>query len=205
LSGALFCSSCGQSVSTASPAPPANLTPAVAVAGAGAVPAQPVYVAAPPALPYAGFWLRFAAYLVDSLLVGFVFGVIAVIGVLALGGMAFLESIPDRLNAGDPAVVASLLTFYGLFILVAVVGGWLYFALMESSERQATLGKLALGLTVTNDQLQRMTFGRATGRYFAKIITGLIPFGIGYMMAGFTEKKQALHDMIASTFVFKKS
>ncbi|MGC1597749.1 MAG: RDD family protein, partial [Candidatus Acidiferrales bacterium] len=81
----------------------------------------------------------------------------------------------------------------------------LYYAWMESSQYQGTLGKMALGLTVTDLQGRRVTFARASGRFFAKIITGLIPLAIGYIMAGFTEKKQALHDMIASCLVLRKT
>ncbi len=94
----------------------------------------------------------------------------------------------------------------GWFILggiVMLILQWLYFAWMESSEHQATLGKMALGLIVTDLNDQRISFGRATGRFFAKIITNYT-FFIGYIMAGFTEKKQALHDMIASTLVLRK-
>ena len=71
---------------------------------------------------------------------------------------------------------------------------------MESSAKQATLGKLALAIKVTDLNGNRISFGRASGRYFAKIISGLI-FCIGYIIAGFTEKKQALHDMIANCLV----
>jgi uncharacterized RDD family membrane protein YckC len=74
---------------------------------------------------------------------------------------------------------------------------------MESSSKQATLGKLALGIVVTDLNGNRISFGRATGRYFGKIVSGMI-FAIGYIMAGFTEKKQALHDMIASCLVVLK-
>jgi len=77
---------------------------------------------------------------------------------------------------------------------------WIYEAAMESSSKQATLGKMALGLKVTDEQGGRISFARATGRYFAKIISGMILF-IGYIMAGFTARKQALHDMIAGTLV----
>jgi uncharacterized RDD family membrane protein YckC len=76
---------------------------------------------------------------------------------------------------------------------------------MESSRHQGTLGKMALGLIVTDSQGRPIGFAHATGRYFAKIITGLIPLGIGYAMAGFTEKKQALHDMIAGCLVLRKT
>jgi uncharacterized RDD family membrane protein YckC len=75
---------------------------------------------------------------------------------------------------------------------------------MESSAREATFGKAAMSLRVTGLTGQHLTFGHATGRYFAKIISGLIPLGIGYFMAGFTEKKQALHDMIAGTLVLRQ-
>jgi len=71
---------------------------------------------------------------------------------------------------------------------------------MLASEKQATLGKMAMGLIVTDDNNQRLTFGRATGRHFAKYLSGLA-LGIGFVMAAFTERKQALHDMIAGTLV----
>jgi len=77
---------------------------------------------------------------------------------------------------------------------------WIYEAAMESSSKQATLGKMALGLKVTDEQGRRISFGRATARYFSKIISGMILL-IGYIMAGFTARKQALHDMIAGTLV----
>ena len=87
---------------------------------------------------------------------------------------------------------------------VAIVGGWLYYAYCESSSWQGTLGKKALGLFVTDMEGRRVTFGRASGRFFAKIVSGLIPFAIGYIMAGFTAKKQALHDIIASCLVLRR-
>ncbi len=89
--------------------------------------------------------------------------------------------------------------------MVAVVGPWLYHAFLESSEWQATAGKKALGLVVTDLGGARISFARASGRHFAKLITGLIPLGVGYILAGVTEKKQALHDMIAGCLVLRKS
>ena len=74
---------------------------------------------------------------------------------------------------------------------------------MESGPKQATFGKRVLGLRVTNMAGERISFGHASGRFFSKIITGLVPFAIGFIMAGFTERKQALHDMIAGTLVVK--
>ncbi len=130
---------------------------------------------------YAGFWRRFAAIIIDGLVVGIPLDII-----LAPIGGGITESSQ---NAG-----------HGLIRLVVF---WLYFALLESSSYQATVGKMALGIKVTDLEGNRISFGRATGRYFAKIISTIICF-IGYILAAFTERKQALHDMIASTLVVRK-
>jgi len=87
-------------------------------------------------------------------------------------------------------------------ILGGVVG-WLYFAMMESSSTQGTLGKMALGIKVTDLNGGQIGFGKATGRYFGKIISALILL-IGYIMVAFTEKKQGLHDMMAGCLVVNK-
>jgi uncharacterized RDD family membrane protein YckC len=87
---------------------------------------------------------------------------------------------------------------------VGLVIDWLYFALFESSVWQATLGKKALGLEVTDMQGARINFARATGRFFAKFLSGIILL-IGYFMIGFTQRKQGLHDMIAGTLVIRKA
>jgi uncharacterized RDD family membrane protein YckC len=86
---------------------------------------------------------------------------------------------------------------------VSLAVGWLYFSLMESSQYQATLGKMALGIKVTDMQGNRVSFGRATGRYFGKIVSGII-IGIGFLMVAFTQKKQGLHDIMANTLVINK-
>jgi uncharacterized RDD family membrane protein YckC len=91
-----------------------------------------------------------------------------------------------------------------LCVGLGLLGTWLYFALLESSEWQGTAGKKVLGLIVTDMNGQRVTFMRATGRHFSKIVTSFIPLGIGYAMAGFTQKRQALHDMIASCLVLRR-
>jgi uncharacterized RDD family membrane protein YckC len=87
--------------------------------------------------------------------------------------------------------------------ILGTVINWLYFTILESSPKQATLGKMALGIVVTDLNGNRISFGRANGRYWSKIISSMILL-IGYMMAGFTEKKQALHDIMAGTLVVKK-
>jgi uncharacterized RDD family membrane protein YckC len=88
-------------------------------------------------------------------------------------------------------------------IIAGLIGPWLYFALQESSERQATLGKMALKIYVTDLQGRRISFGQATGRHFGKIISAII-LCIGYMMAGFTAQKQGLHDIMAGTLVKRR-
>lgn len=143
--------------------------------------------------PYGGFWIRFAAYLIDAIVLaiggGIVGGILgAVIGiVMASGGGA----------TNEIAAVASLVGN-----VVGIVLNWLYFGFMESSSWQASLGKKAVGLVVTDENGRRISFGRATGRYFAKIISALILL-VGFMMAGWTQRKQGLHDMIAGTLVWK--
>ncbi len=138
---------------------------------------------------------------------------VVIVLVFLMGGFALigrrlsgLSGLPP--NAVNPQVVLAILgpLFIGYFLILILFlfVGWLYFAGMESSERQATFGKAAMSLRVTSTEGQRLSFGHASGRYFAKIITGLIPFGIGWVMAGFTAKKQALHDMIAGTLVMKR-
>jgi len=83
------------------------------------------------------------------------------------------------------------------------VGSWLYHTAMESSRHQATLGKKALGIIVTDMNGNRISFARANGRFFGKWVSGMI-MNIGYLMAAFTEKKQALHDILASCLVVMK-
>jgi uncharacterized RDD family membrane protein YckC len=154
---------------------------------------------------YAGFWLRFLAYIIDSIVLG-VFTIPILIGLAMMMGVGTaIASLPrgnDPFENGFPPIFAE---FIFLFFLVAVGGGWLYFALLESSEWQATAGKKALGLEVTDMNGAKVSFGRASGRYFGKMISQLIPLGVGFILAGFTEKKQALHDMISGCLVLRKS
>ena len=139
-------------------------------------------------MEYAGFWRRLVAYLIDylvvivgSLVVGFVIGVIA--------GATGAEEIDGPWLA---AIYAA-----------AIAGYYLYYALMESSSSQATVGKIALGIKVTDLEGKPITFWRALGRSVAKIISAITLF-IGYIMAAFTKRKQALHDKIANTLVVKR-
>jgi uncharacterized RDD family membrane protein YckC len=137
---------------------------------------------------YAGFWRRLAALLIDSLFAGaagFLIGFLIGIVVVASGG--------GDLDRGWSALIN----------VVSVFGWFLYFALMESSSHQATVGKIALGIQVTDIDGDRLSFGRALGRNLAKLISAIILY-IGFILAAFTERKQALHDMIAGTLVVKR-
>jgi uncharacterized RDD family membrane protein YckC len=131
---------------------------------------------------YAGFWRRVAAVIIDGLLLS----VVTVPLTLALGsGDGYAEAA--RSSGGSA---------------ISTVVTWLYYALMESSAKQATVGKMALGIIVTDVEGRRIGFGRATGRYFAKILSALI-LGIGFLMVAFTQRKQGLHDMLAGTLVIR--
>jgi uncharacterized RDD family membrane protein YckC len=93
--------------------------------------------------------------------------------------------------------------FGALGQIVAIVGVWLYFALLESSSGQGTFGKMALGLAVEQADGGRISFARATGRYFAKILSAL-PLGLGFLMVGWTSRKRGLHDLVAGTVVIRR-
>lgn len=139
---------------------------------------------------YAGFWTRFCAAFIDGFIVNILnFGVGFVIGIVI------------AVMAGQQGGAAEFAQVIGG--VAGLVVQWLYSAIQESSEAQATIGKKALGIIVTDVNGERLSFGRATGRHFAKIPSAMICL-IGFIMAGFTEKKQALHDMIAGCLVVRK-
>jgi uncharacterized RDD family membrane protein YckC len=137
-------------------------------------------------LEYAGFWIRFVAAFIDGIVLSVVNWVLA----FAFIGSSFSFADPDTLGTG--------VVFY---YLITGALSCLYFAIMESSERQATLGKMAVGVKVGDEIGQRITLGNAIGRWFSKILSALILM-IGYIMAGFDSRKQALHDKLASTVVY---
>jgi uncharacterized RDD family membrane protein YckC len=151
---AMYCQSCGT------------------VLGPKPTPVSTSTVQSQSTVSYGGFWLRFVALIIDSLIISVASGVLA-------------------------------LATFGAGIAVALVGPWLYEAFMLSSEWQATVGKRAMGLAVTGIDGGRISFARGTGRHFAKYISACL-LGIGFIMAAFTAKKQALHDMIAETLVVKR-
>ena len=138
-----------------------------------------------------GFWVRVLAYIIDAVILQFASSILSAVVVAVMLGAA-------GVGAGEEAAVAALVVVYAIMIL----GNWLYFALMESSHWQGTVGKQALKLIVTDLNGERIGFGRATGRYFAKILSAMILL-FGYFMVGWTQRKQGLHDMIAGTLVYR--
>ena len=205
--GAAFCSNCGQEFGVAAAlARVPMMSSSVAAPIAGGVAAVPAYAgnAATPRVEYEGFWMRFLAFLIDNAVmgIGFLLILIPLIFLTGLGG--FIGQIHPNEDMNDVGIFMLI----GLLFLAATVSllwTWLYHALMESSEWHATVGKRLLGLVVTDMAGQRVSFGRATGRHFAKIITNMVPAFIGYIMAGFTERKQALHDMLAGCLVLRRN
>ncbi len=133
----------------------------------------------------AGFWIRFLALIIDSILLGAIEG-----GLMYATG---LSVIPDA----ESASVSGALAVFNLPILAIVIG---YNAFFVASPLQATPGKLVVGIRVTDADGEQIGLLRAVAREFAKILSALILF-IGYIMVAFTSSKQGLHDMIAGTFV----
>jgi uncharacterized RDD family membrane protein YckC len=130
-------------------------------------------------LNYAGFWIRVAAYFIDAILLWIVN---VPIGLLLIDDFSFTQpSLP--------------------FQLFSLALGIVYFTAMESSSLQATLGKMAVRIKVGNISGEQISFPNALGRYFGKILSGLI-LCIGFMMVGWDSKKQGLHDKLADTYVY---
>lgn len=132
---------------------------------------------------YAGFWIRVGAILIDA--------------IVLFIPLTILEKLLLTEKTGDPA--ADLGVTLGALAMNLCVQ-WAYRSAFHSSEWQATIGKRAVGIKVTDLEGRRITFGHATGRYFAEFLSALT-LGFGYVMAGFSSRKQALHDKVAGTLV----
>jgi predicted Zn finger-like uncharacterized protein len=135
---------------------------------------------------YAGFWKRFAAFIID--------GLILMVGGFIIWGFI---NLVHEFATGTSSSAGALGNLGGIIL------GWLYFAIMESSSTQGTLGKMALGIKVTDLSGNAISFGTATGRHFGKIISAFI-FLIGYLMVAFTSRKRGLHDMMAGCLVVNR-
>ncbi len=181
-------------------------TPHIATASAaGAASASPY---APPVAPVArttavvhggeivmaGFWKRVAASLIDWLIVSIGS---AVVGAVVGGVLGVMLAAGNNFDGAGIVLIQVVANLLGVVVAVA------YYAGFHASSMQATLGKMAVGIKVARLDGARIGMGRAIGRYFATILSALI-FGIGFLMAAFTQRKQALHDMVCDTLVVDK-
>jgi uncharacterized RDD family membrane protein YckC len=174
--------------------PPSGLPPLPPAPPAYAAYASPVAVSVPNHA-YGGFWRRAAGLLIDVVLLLLGFFVFLVVISIFLG--IALASSGQQLT--DQSIVGTSLAIYAIcFVLF-----WLYFAGLESSPWQATVGKRVIGVIVTDGKGRRIGFGRATGRYFGKIVSA-IPVFAGFWMVPMMERKQALHDLMAGTLVVRR-
>lgn len=208
--GAAFCSACGQSTggSVAVQTQPGPVQPEPGVQlQLGALPPQPARPVAVGGFLYAGFWLRVVAAVIDNLILGVPMGFLFLL--LFAGSMPMLMRGAQE---GNP--MGTMMVFLPRFATLGViwiVGRWLYWSLMEASEWQATLGKKALGLYVTDLEGRRATFGRTTARFWAGRGISVVPslgglyYAIDCIMVAFTEQKQAIHDSIANCLVLRKA
>lgn len=183
---AVFCAKCGAKLVRPA-SPPSPVAPGLRSTqpAAPAIPVSPAQTS----FYYAGFWKRFLAVTIDVLLINII---LAVIFAITRGGKDM--TFPPTVHMLVGLMVTNLM-FWVVF--------WLYNTIMESSSKQATLGKMALGIIVTDLDGNRISFGKANARYWSKLLSVLTLY-IGFIMAGFTGKKQGLHDILAGTLVVNK-
>ena len=156
-----------------------------------------------PAIPvmpesyYGGFWIRLVAYIIDRAVLGVVFVPGFFIFILPAIIAAHSEG---ALEGGTPPV--ELIRSVALFVFLAIGSHMFYEILLTSSSWQGTIGKKLLHLKVTDDFGNRISVGRSTGRFFAKILSGMASY-IGFIMIAFMDRKRGLHDVIAHTQVLR--
>ncbi len=148
-------------------------------------------------LPHAGIARRLAAWCIDGVALTITAGLT---GFAAIG--IFVQA--KQIDVADGMSTAMSFAIMAIFLLVTLVVGWLYSAILESSSRQGTLGKMALGIAAADTSGNRLSFGRATGRFFAKLLSGVTLF-LGYLIAFASPERRTLHDLLAGTMVVKRS
>lgn len=147
---------------------------------------------------YAGFWKRVAAYFIDYFVVTAINYAVMIPMMVVMGvGIGATGGSDNPFQSGGAIVL--VVVMYLLLLAIPV----LYFAWMHASGNQATLGKMAVGIKVVRGDGSRITFWRGVGRLFATFLSSIILM-IGWVMAAFTERKQALHDMVCDTLVVDK-
>lgn len=146
---------------------------------------------------YGGFWIRFVAIVIDGIIISI--ATLPVVMLLAVLGVVHHPTIMHgRLDETD---MAGLVVLSAAIRIVWAAVGWLYEALLTSSTWQGTVGKKLLSLRVIDEAGNRISFARATGRHFAKYLSSFL--FVGFIMAAFTDRKRALHDILAGTLVRK--
>ncbi len=200
-----YCQGCGNAMYASQPPPPPNY---------GGY-QQPNYQPQPmPGYPpamnygptnYAGIGARFLAALMDGVIIGIPIGIMSTVLSAMLAARVVTRAAGKTYNPGMAATdVGSVFAGFGFIMIISVLLSWAYFAMMESSSWQGTIGKRIMGIQVTDINGGRISLGRATIRLAVKaFLSGW--FLIGYIMAFFTQRKQTLHDMIAGTLVLTKS
>ena len=178
--GSKFCKSCGNLIES-------DLKEEIPISGDKFIPNV-----------YAGFWRRVLAYLIDWAIVSICASIIAFALVFVLA--FYMASVGIDIENENQNVQ---LLYFALGSFIGLIANWLYYTLFESSSKQGTPGKMAIGIIVTDLNGRKISFGKANGRFWGKIISGII-LGIGFIMAGTTQKKQALHDIMAGTLVVMK-
>lgn len=203
----MFCSRCGASIEGTPSycpncgAPVAIAAAAVSVAGAmGAGSYAATLPMSAAAATYGGFWRRFWAAMIDGLLLNIASLPIALVVMVPMGSQM------ENMRGDDltPEQMSALIGTYAILGVLGALMSWLYYALLQSSPKQATVGMMALGIHLTDLEGRRLSFARASGRFFASILSGMT-IGIGYLVMFFTERRQTLHDLIAGTLVVRKS
>lgn len=154
---------------------------------------------------YAGFWYRFCAFFIDQVILGILGSFVCLLFIFILN--IVFPNLPVQLLAisqsGGKELKLLAFAVYGFLFTVGLVLNWVYFVYFETSEPQATPGKLLLGLYVTDLKGEPIKFWQSTRRTFSKILS-LLPIGLGFVIAGFTRKKQALHDILSKSLVLKR-
>jgi uncharacterized RDD family membrane protein YckC len=205
--GKPFCSSCGRPlvgfslgrVAAQSPAP--DFSPATSFAATPQTPSTK---------DYAGFWLRVPAAIIDLIILAIPLAVAVSYLSVAMGSWrAFLSLHPGQ--SPQEVVAAFGRTYLFAILCFFIISGWLYFALFESSSWQGTLGKKFIGLSVTDLHGNRVTFARASGRFFGGRFLAHAPFigslytAVDCICAGLTSRKQAVHDVLSGCLVLRKN
>jgi uncharacterized RDD family membrane protein YckC len=196
--GSAFCTNCGEPVEPSAPIQSPATSPITPPAYAPPLQeptAQYGWKAAQSPVAYAGFWLRAVAWILDGIILAFA-GAVIFFPLFGANLHSFSRDNPWEFYTTFSRPIVALK-------LLGIMLSWIYYASLESSVWQATLGKKALGLQVTDLYGNRITFARASGRYFGTLVSSFV-LGIGFLMAGFTARKQALHDILAGCLVIKQ-